>query len=307
MAQGLSRQVTRPSGALSRRELVAAAALLPTCGRRARAASPQPRVAALGWSSAQTLLALGLVPLAVPEIERYGRLVVEPAIPAQVSEIGLRSEPNLELLRQLAPDLIVVDPSLASARARLEQIAPVDIFTTLAPGRRPLATAQESTRQLAARLGLGAACERYLDSFEAALAGYRTQAAGYRGGPLYLIHELFRNRALVFGSTSLYQDVLDRFGLRNAWTGPSSLYGHIVVGLEDLAEVPDARLVLVNSRAADFERLLRSQPFLRSLPAVRASRLTVLSDVLFYGGVPAAERFARLLADRLPKDGDVRS
>jgi ferric hydroxamate transport system substrate-binding protein len=307
MTRRLPGQATSPSGAFSRREFALAGALILTCGPRAVAASPRPRIAALGWASAQTLLALGLVPLAVPEIERYGRLVVEPAIPAQVSEIGLRSEPNLELLRQLAPDLIVIDPSLASARARLEQIAPVDIFTTLAPGRRPLATAQEATRRLAARLGLDATCESYLARFETALAGYRTQAAGYHGGPLYLIHELFRNRALVFGSTSLYQDVLDRFGLRNAWTEPSSLYGHTVIGLEELAGVPDARLVLVNSRAADVERLLRTHPFLGTLPAIRASRLTVLSDVLFYGGVPAAERFARLLAERLPKDGDARS
>ncbi|WP_439496502.1 ABC transporter substrate-binding protein [Bosea sp. (in: a-proteobacteria)] len=250
------------------------------------------------------MLALGLVPLAVPEIERYGRLVVEPAMPAQVSEVGLRSEPNLELLRQLAPDLIVIDPGLASARGRLEQIAPVDVFTTLAPGRRPLTVAQEAMRRLAARLGLDAACETYLARFETNLAGYAAQAAGYRGGPLYLIHEMFRNRALVFGSTGLYQDVLSRFGLRNAWTGPSGLYGHIVIGIEELADVPEARLVLINSRAADFARLLRTHPFLGSLPAIRASRLTVLSDVHFSGGVPAAERFARLLAERLPKDGD---
>lgn len=300
----MSGQATGGSGGFSRREFIAAGALVLTCGPRARAASLPPRVAALGWSCAQTLLALGLVPLAVPEIERYGRLVVEPPIPAQVSEVGLRSEPNLELLRQLAPDLIVIDPSLASARRRLEQIAPVDVFTTLAPGRRPLATSQAATRRLATRLGLEAACESYLAEVETALAGYSTQAAGYRGGPLYLIHEMFRNRALVFGSTSLYQDVLDRFGLRNAWTGPSSLYGHIVIGLEDLANVPDARLVMINSRAADFERLLRGNPFFSSLPAIRASRLTVLSDVLFYGGVPAAERFARLLAERLPKGSD---
>jgi iron complex transport system substrate-binding protein len=300
----LSKQATGGSGGFNRRELLAAGALVLTCGPRARAASLPPRVAALGWSCAQTLLALGLVPLAVPEIERYGRLVVEPAMPAQVSEVGLRSEPNLELLRQLAPDLIVIDPGLASARGRLEQIAPVDVFTTLAPGRRPLTVSQEAMRRLAARLGLDAACETYLARFETNLADYAAQAAGYRGGPLYLIHEMFRNRALVFGSTGLYQDVLYRFGLRNAWTGPSGLYGHVVIGIEELADVPEARLVLINSRGADFARLLRTHPFLGSLPAIRASRLTVLPDVHFSGGMPAAERFARLLAERLPKSGD---
>ena len=69
-----------------------------------------PRVAALGWACAQTILALGVVPLVIPEIERYGRLVVEPAVPSGVQEIGLRSEPNLELLQSFAPDIIIIDP-----------------------------------------------------------------------------------------------------------------------------------------------------------------------------------------------------
>ncbi|MDT2023740.1 hypothetical protein OIM99_23370 [Methylocella sp. CPCC 101449] len=201
---------------------------------------------------------------------------------------------------------VPVSPTRASARARLEQIAPVDIFTIWAPGRRPLTVSQDAMRRLAARLGFQAPCETYLARCESNLATYAVQASGYHGGPLYLIHEMFRNRALVFGSTGLYQDVLDRFGLRNAWTGPSSVYGHAVIGIEELADVPEARLVLINSRGADFVCLLRTHPFLGSLPAIRASRLTVLPDVHFSGGVPAAERFARMLAERLPKDSDGR-
>ena len=97
-----------PDHRLSRRALLGAgaaigAAALSGAGPMAFAqtgGSPSgPRIAALGWACAQTILALGVVPLVIPEIERYGRLVVEPAIPPGVQEIGLRSEPNLELLQ----------------------------------------------------------------------------------------------------------------------------------------------------------------------------------------------------------------
>ena len=109
----------------------------PLCATQAATSQPGPRVAALGWACAQTLLALGVVPLVVPEIERYGRLVVEPAVPSSVQEIGLRSEPNLELLQSFAPDIIIIDPSITAAIPRLKLIAPVEIFTIFKPGRHP--------------------------------------------------------------------------------------------------------------------------------------------------------------------------
>ena len=160
---------------------------------------PGPRVAALGWACAQTLLALGVVPLVVPEIERYGRLVVEPAIPSSVQEIGLRSEPNLELLQSFAPDIIIIDPSITAAIPRLKLIAPVEVFTIFKSGRHPLETARSSTMELAQRVGVQAACEAYLARFDAAMTGYREQLGNRGGKPLYLVSEIARNRALVFG------------------------------------------------------------------------------------------------------------
>lgn len=265
------------------------------------APSGEPRIAALGWACAQTLLAIGAVPLAIPEIERYGRLVVEPAVPASVHEIGLRSEPNLELLQRLAPDLIIIDPSLAAAVPRLKQIAPIESFVNLKPGARPLETARAATLDLARKIGKQSECQAYLTRVEETMERDRERLRGYDGAPLYLISEIVRNRALVFGPTSLYQDVLDRFGLKNAWTGESSIFGHTTVGLEVLAAVPQARCALLSSRIADVQAMLASRPMMRSLPFLREGRLTVLSEVLFYGGIPAAERFARLLSERLPK------
>ncbi|MGY3617877.1 ABC transporter substrate-binding protein [Bradyrhizobium sp. USDA 10063] len=261
-----------------------------------------PRVAALGWACAQTLLALGVVPLAIPEIERYGKLVVEPEIPPAVREVGLRSEPNLELLQSLAPDLIIIDPSLAAATPRLKLIAPVEVFTIFKPGGRPLETARNSTIELARRLGAQAACDAYLARFDAVMDESREGLRDSGSRPLYLVSEIARNRALVFGPNSLYQDVLDQFGLKNAWTGQSGPWGHTSIGLERLAAVPDARLVLLSSRVADIKALLAVSPVLRTLPFLRSGRLTVLGNQFFYGGVPAALRFARLLAERLPRD-----
>ncbi len=262
-----------------------------------------PRVAALGWATAQSLLAIGAEPLLMPEIERYSRLVVEPPVPESVREAGLRSEPSLELLAQLQPDLIVIDPSLGGARARLERIAPVEVFdirateTHSAYERSGLAI-----REIALRLGMEEACESYLarveDTISAAVPGF----AQYRGGPVYVVGELVRNAMLVFGGRCIYQDLLDRFGLQNAWTGPTSAWGHATVPLEVMAEVPEARLLLLSRQAADLKAMIEARPLTRRLPFVRDGRITVLDNMLFYGGVPTADRFTRLLVERLPLD-----
>jgi ABC-type Fe3+-hydroxamate transport system substrate-binding protein len=307
------KSVINPDRRPSRRAVLAAGVSLgggvllgnwPLRATQAATSQPGPRVAALGWACAQTLLALGVVPLVVPEIERYGRLVVEPAVPSSVQEIGLRSEPNLELLQSFAPDIIIIDPSITAAMPRLKLIAPVEVFTIFKPGGHPLETARNSTMDLARRVGVQAACEAYLARFDVAMAGYREQLRNRGGKPLYLVSEIARNRALVFGPNSLYQEVLNQFGLRNAWTGQSGPWGHTSVGLEVLAAVPDARLILLSSRVADIEALLKASPVLRTLPFLRSGRLTVLGNQFFYGGVPAAERFARLLAERLPQENN---
>lgn len=287
----------------SRREILAAGAVLLGTGRGASAS--EPRVAAVGWAGAQTLLALGVVPLAVPEIARYRSLVVEPPMPETVTELGLRSEPNLELLKFLSPDLIVTETGSEIARPLLERIAPVESFTPLKEGRLPTDAAREATVALAARLGRSA--DAYLSAHDARMDEAAKKLSGYRGGPLCLVSDIFGNRALVFGGNSLYQGVLDRVGLRNAFTGATSVWGHATVGLDVLAGLdPDTRLVVLTSRVPNVQALLAMRPLWRALPFLREGRVTMLSDILFFGGLPSADRFARLLTERLPMDATAR-
>lgn len=292
---------------LSRRALLAGGAL--ALGARAvTAREPAPRVATIGWAGAQTLMALGIAPIALPEIERYQRLVVEPQAPPGVQELGLRSEPNLELLRGLSPDLIVTEAGAEIARPMLERIAPVETFVAIRPGERPIDVSRGATLALAARLGRPDAARAYIAGCEGRMAQAAEKLSAYRGGPLCIVSDVFGNRALVFGANSLYQDVLDRLGLRNAFTGATSVWGHATVGLDVLASLaPDTRLVILSGRVPSVELLLAFRPLYRALPMLREDRVTILSDVLFFGGLPSADRLARLLAEGLPlADGTAR-
>jgi iron complex transport system substrate-binding protein len=250
---------------------------------------------ALNWPSAQNLLALGIVPLGIPEIERYARLAVEPQAPANVRELGLRAEPNLELLVSLRPDILVLGDDLASMRERLGAIAPSYLFNPdQADHSDRLANGRQALADLATRLNAGSAFQAFTASFERELDDARQRLQRYDGRPLFVATVLDDRRMLVFGRNSLFQSVLDRFGIENAWTGFTSRYGHAAINVDRLADRPDARLLCVgNERVVTMDRLL-SAPVISSLSFVKNRRIALIPEVLFYGGLPSARRFSRL-------------
>lgn len=301
--------------ALVRRRFLRAAALLPIGLMAGRTRSAERKtiggVCALDWTSAQALLSLGIVPRGIPERDRYRRAVVEPAVPDGVPDIGARAEPNLELLDRLAPARFVSDGMLSAVQGRLERIAPVTLYPSFdirsdedrQPGGQ-LAFAIASLRGLAAGLGVPEAAEPPVARLDRALAAARDRLSGWEPRPLYVLSVLDGRRVLIHGRNSLYQDVLDRLGIANAWTGPSGPYGHATVTMDRLAGRPDAGLVNIGSEGWRALEALAALPLFAGLPFLREGRVTILPPILFYGGVPTAERFARLLGERLAPHHD---
>lgn len=254
----------------------------------------------LDWSIAQTLLALDAPLVAMAEIERYQHLVRVPAMPASVQELGLRQEPNLELLAQLAPERILINSYQNVLRDRLQTIAPVDAYSFVSAEGQPLRQATETTRQIARALGREAQAQACIDRLEQQLQQSRVALQGLNDRPLYVISLVDNRRAMVFGRHSLFQDVLDRLDLRNAWSGDTNLWGYATIGLERLAQTPQATLMYFNS-AAGLQNSLPDNPIWNRLDFVRQHRLVRLPEVLFFGALPAAGEFARLLTEHLPE------
>ncbi|GAB3391677.1 TroA family protein [Azotobacter armeniacus] len=274
------------------------AALLLTLCPQPLAATPQ-RIAAIDWGLAETLLGLGVTPIAVAQTDGYRRWVGEPVLPAGVVDLGLRVEPNLELLAQLRPDLILISPQFESARARLERIAPVKSLAIFTPDGEAYEGAQRVVRELAGLLGREAAGEALIARVEARLAAVREHLAQRPQPPFYVISFLDARHVRLFGAQSLYQGVLARVGLENAWTGRTNYWGFAQVGIERLAERPEAALIYLEPLPPDAERGLAASPLWQRLPLVRAGRMHGLPPVWSFNGLLAAERFAGLLEEHL--------
>jgi iron complex transport system substrate-binding protein len=278
---------------------------------RARAQAPGPagparRVATIDLLLTETLLTLGVTPAAVGNIPLYRRLVAEPALPDGVPDLGPLQEPNLELLQQLRPELILA-PSWAEAGPYdLARIAPVAWLPTFWPQKPAVEHVRELLLRVGAMTGRGAEARGWSEHADAALAEARRVVEPWTGRPVYVVRFIEDGRhAAIFGGNGMIGDVLSRLGLRNAWTGRTNVWGTASIGIEQLAGEPEARLIHFD-RGAETERALRrlaASPLWAALPAVRHGRVIEMPVVYPNGGLASAVRFARQLAQVLPAHG----
>ncbi|MCJ2036122.1 ABC transporter substrate-binding protein [Methylobacterium sp. J-068] len=285
--------------AITRRSLLGGLAL-GTLGGPARAAAP--RVVTLDGLFTETLLGIGLVPVAAANRPLYERLTAQPALPPEVVDLGPLQEPNLELLRLMRPDLLVAATWQAQTQGALARIAPVAAFpTTAGNAPSPLDHLDTLTRALGRRVGHEAQAEARIAETGAALAQARATLAGHLGRPAYICRLREDGRVAMFGARCTVGDVAARVGLANAWSGGQSGSGTAFAGIEDLGANPDAILIHFDRGRETVRALARldTSPIWRALPFVRLQRVVAMPVVHPNGALPSAARFAGQLAAAL--------
>lgn len=116
---------------------------------------------------------------------------------------------------------------------------------------------------------------------------------------MLLFSLLDSRRALVMGHNSLFNNVLIRLGLTNAWQEETNFWGNAVVGIERLVRYEDVQaLFFVQGDTALLDEVSQSALW-RMMPFVRDIRWQTLPAVWFYGATFSALRFAQLLVQAL--------
>ncbi len=88
------------------------------------------KVVALEWSIVEELLAVGIQPVGVADIEGFNKWVtIDAQLADSVVEVGLRTEPNIEEIAKLEPDVIIgMKGHQGNLKEDLESIAPVVMY-----------------------------------------------------------------------------------------------------------------------------------------------------------------------------------
>lgn len=264
--------------------------------RRTHAAvSTDGPLVTLDFAHAQSLLALDVETFGLAERWRYEQFVGEPRLPPAVFDIGTFSEPNLELLTEIRPRAILYSREWPTDTAQLGRTAPLVELSIYNGAPEPLKRAREALLRIADLAGRERQAGDYLAGFDQRMAEARLRLTPFTGRRVMVLWAATSRDFWSLGSASLVHDVVAQLGLRNAASEAGDIWGWLPVPLRQLAALDDT-IVL---HFGPVPPALDDNPFWQTLPFVRRLQLIVLPASWMFGGLPEAERIARLLAHGL--------
>lgn len=268
---------------------------------------PAKRVVVLEWAYAEDLLALGVQPVGMADIENYNKWVNTEIKPSKdVVDVGTRQQPNLEEISKLKPDLIIT----ASFRAKeikdeLEQIAPTLLFDTSTNNENHLAEMTETLNQIAKAVGKEAEAEKVLKEMDKTFADAKAkiEKAELKDKDI-VITQAFTLKDVptfrILTDNAMAVQVAKELGLTNAFepgTAPADGFKQSTV--EALQPVQDANFIYIVADDDNiFDTALKGNPAWEGLNFKKEDKMYKLEgDTWIFGGPLSAQSLANQIAD----------
>ncbi|MEZ9229663.1 iron-siderophore ABC transporter substrate-binding protein [Vibrio amylolyticus] len=263
--------------------------------------TPPQKVVALDWVLTETVLSLGVELEGVADTKGYQQWVVEPSISPDVIDVGSRREPNLELLTDIKPDVILISKHMAAAYEQLNKIAPVVVYSVYSEEKQPLASAKSITSSLGKLFDKEQRAEQVIQQTDQRLAanGKKVAAAGKADKPLLFARFINDKTLRVHSQGSLAQDTIDAMGLTNDWKEQTNLWGFTTAGTEKLAEHQQANVMIFGPLKPEERKKITQSPLWQALEFTRTDSVYELPAIWTFGGLIAAQRFSNHITEQL--------
>lgn len=268
------------------------------------------RVIVLEWTYAEDLLALGVQPVGVADVDGYNTWVnITAELSSSVTDVGTRQEPSLETIAELEPDLIIgVQFRHEPIYETLSSIAPTLIFNPY-PEDESITQFDEMTQTFMAiaeavdRVDEGqTVLDEMQEKFDQAQADL--EAAGAAGREIVFVQAYTSQNTpqlRVFIDSSMAIQIMQSIGLQNAWEGEGDIYGFNTVGVEALMSVEHADfLYIAQDDDNPFTNQLADNPAWNGLTFVEEDRIYPLGgDTWPFGGPLSAEMVVDIVVGAL--------
>lgn len=278
---------------------------------------PAKKVVALEWTYAEDLLALGVQPTGVADIEQYNQWVTAgPRFAKSTKDVGTRQAPSLESIKALKPDLIVTSKIRSEANYKqLNEIAPTLMFD-------PYATDSEfeemrtTLKTLGTATGKQDAAQAALKELDGKIAAAKKKVAdgkktgsdsGSAAGSAVTVARGYTTDGAatveILTDSTIPGALLPKLGLKNGWNGKSDAYGMSKVDVEGLKPVEKSSLAYVAAKNDDvFAKSLPKNALWKNLDFVKQDRVHALDPGTWFFGGPystaqAADEIATALTD----------
>jgi len=243
----------------------------------------------------EMLFILGVTPVGVTEVSSYMSLVQEPPVPKGTLDIGLRTEPNLELMISLEPSLIVYSSGYGPSPSILNGIAPSHPVVFNKGDGKPLTTTRESLLELGYLINRSEQAENHIKDLNEFMDSMREKLRYHSNLPLLMMSIVDERHVMIFGKGSLFNETLEILNLKNAWSGETNFWGSSVIGVERLASVKNANVICFVDNDESSWNVLRESPIWKNMSFIKSGRFARVPMIWFYGGTLTAMRFCMTL------------
>ncbi|WP_404452379.1 iron-siderophore ABC transporter substrate-binding protein [Virgibacillus necropolis] len=273
-------------------------------------------IVVLEWSYAEDLLALGIQPTGVADLDGYNKWInVEKKLTESVKDVGTRQEPNLEAISRLNPDLIIaVKFRHEEILDSLKDIAPV---VTFAPYSKEATENQyknmkEEFKKVAKIVDKTEEAELAITDLESFIEDQkkRVKDAGIEGSK-YIATQAYsaQNTPIIrmFTGNSIVSQIMSRLGFENAYESDKlETYGYSEVTVEALQNFQEENLQFLYIVQEDdniFENQLKGNPVWENLSFVQNGNTHQLpGDTWTFGGILSAHVLTEQLVDSMVKE-----
>ncbi|EFN4708876.1 ferrichrome porin FhuA [Escherichia coli] len=149
--------------------------------------------------------------------------------------------------------------------------------------------------EMADLLNLQSAAETHLAQYEDFIRSMKPRFVKRGARPLLLTTLIDPRHMLVFGPNSLFQEILDEYGIPNAWQGETNFWGSTAVSIDRLAAYKDVDVLCFDHDNSKDMDALMATPLWQAMPFVRTGRFQRVPAVWFYGATLSAMHFVRVL------------
>jgi ABC-type Fe3+-hydroxamate transport system substrate-binding protein len=264
-------------------------------GEEISLSSPATDVVALEWNTAENLVALGVMPVGVADVEGYTTWVKSEPLGESVTDVGMRGEPSIDSIAGLAPDLVVTTSDLPeSAIAQIEKFAPV-LVVRGADASNPIGQMEKNLTNIAVATGTEDKAEDLLAAFDAKVdeGGAALADAGISGEE-FVMSDSWATGGQVsirpFAKGALLSAVTEELGLVNAWAGEGDKdYGLGSTDVEGLTTLGDVHFFYITGGGVDaYADELANNAVWTSLPFVKSGNVHRLADGIWMFGGPSS-------------------
>ncbi len=196
------------------------------------------RVVVLDWALAESVLALGVQPIAAADVKGYQDWVGSPALPSDTIDVGSRREPNLELIASLKPDLILMSGHLAPAYEKLNAIAPTIAMSIYNDKQQPYENAKSLVTMLGEVFNKQEQAKSVIAQTEKKLADNGAKVAQLNNGkPFLMVRFIGDKHVRVHSTGSLMNDTISLCRLKIAGMVQLTVGGFLLRVLNSLPSI----------------------------------------------------------------------